>query len=90
MEGEVHIVGHGSSSLEDQATLIPECLAELEDLTDDVTSSSGIKGVDTVRFFKGDKPAAQFEAGVSCGGNDPCVGCALQTSLMRPIVHRGP
>lgn len=61
---EVYIVAHGSSSLEDQATLIPERLEELEGLTDDVTSSSGIKVVDIVRFFKGDKPAAQFEAGV--------------------------
>ena len=51
-EGEVHIVAHGSSSLEDQATSIPECLAELEGLTDDVTSSSGIKVVDTV-FSRG-------------------------------------
>ena len=86
-EGEVHIVGHGSSSLEDQATLIPECLAELEDLTDDVTSSSGIKGVDTVRFFKGDKPAAQFEAGVSCGGNYPCVGCACHRNCFADFSH---
>ncbi len=39
---EVHIVVHGSSSLEDQATLIPERLVELGGLTDDVTSSSGI------------------------------------------------
>ena len=52
-EGEVHIVAHGSSSLEDQATLIPERLAELECLTNDVTSSSGIKVIDTVRFFQG-------------------------------------
>ena len=50
IEGEIHIVAHGSSSLQDQATLIPERLAELEGLTDDVTSSSGIKVVDTVRW----------------------------------------
>ena len=73
---EVHIFGHGSSSLEDQATLIPECLVELGGLTDDVTSSSGIKVVDTHCFFKGDKPTEQFYAGVSCGGIYSCVGCS--------------
>jgi len=34
----------------------------LDGLTDEVTSNPGIKIVDTVRFFKGDKPAAEFEA----------------------------
>ena len=48
---EVHIVGDGSFFLDNQATLIPERLAELEGLTDDVTSNSGIKVGDTVRFF---------------------------------------
>lgn len=40
---EVHIVGDGSFFLDNQATLIR--------LTDDVTSNSGIKVGDTVRFF---------------------------------------
>ena len=86
-EGEVHIVAHGSSTLEDQATLIPERLAELEVMTDVVTSSSGIQIVDTVRFFKGDKPAAQFEAGVSCGGNYPCVGCSCHRNRFPDFSH---
>lgn len=86
-EDEVHIVRHGSSSLEDQATLISERLAELEGLTDDITSSSGIKVVDTVHFFKGDKPAAQFEAGESCGGNYPCVGCACYRNCFSDFSH---
>ena len=42
-EGKVHTVAHGLSTLEDQATLIPERLAELEGMTDAVTSSPGIK-----------------------------------------------
>ena len=86
-EGEVHIVAHGSSSLEEQAILIPERLLELEGLTDAITSSSGIQIVDTMRFFKGDKPAAQFEAGVSCGGNYPCVGCSCRRSRFPDFAH---
>ena len=53
-EGEIHIVALGSSSHPDQATLIPEHLAELEGLTVEITTSSGIQIVDILRFFKGD------------------------------------
>ena len=67
--------------------MIPEWLAELEGLTDDVTSSSGIKVVDTVQFFKGDKPAAQFEARVSCGGKYPCVGCSCHCNCFSDFSH---
>ena len=51
-EGEIHIVALGSSSHPDQATLIPEHLAELEGLTVEITSSSGVQIVDTA-FFQG-------------------------------------
>ena len=42
---------------------------------------------DTLRFFKGDKPAAQFEAGISCGGNYPCVGCVCSSSRFGDFAH---
>ena len=86
-EGEIHIVAHGSSTLSDQATLIPERLAELDGVTDKVTSNSGIMIMNTVRFFKGDKPAAEFEAGVSTGGNYPCVGCACHNGRFADYPH---
>ena len=76
VEGEIHIVAHGPSTFSDQALLIPEWLGELNCVTDEVTSKSGVKNVDELQYFKGDKPAAEFEAGVSTGGNYPCVGCA--------------
>ena len=37
-EIEIHVVAHGSSSLQDQATLIPERLSELDGLSDEVLS----------------------------------------------------
>ena len=86
-EGTIHMLAHASSTLEDEAILIPERLAELDGLTDEITSSSGIKIVDTLRFFKGDKPAAQFEAGVSCGGNYPCVGCTCHRDRFADFAH---
>ena len=73
--------------LADQATLIPERLAELDGLTDDVTSNSGIKIVDTVRFFKGDKPVAELEAGMCTCGSYPCVGCACDHNRFPDSPH---
>ena len=46
-EGEIHMVAPGLSTLADQVTLIPEQLAGLDSRTDEITSSSGIKIVDT-------------------------------------------
>lgn len=40
-----------------------------------------------MRFFKGDKPAAEFEAGVSCGGNYSCVGCTCHRDRFPDFSH---
>lgn len=42
---------------------------------------------DVVRVFKGDKPAAQFEAGQQKGGNDPCFCCSINANLIPSFVH---
>ena len=59
-EGEIHIVAHGISSLSDQASIIPGYLAELDRVCEAVTVKNGIQIMDTLKFFKGDKPADQF------------------------------
>lgn len=52
LKREIHILALGSSSHADQATLIPECLTELEGLTVEITSSSGIQIVETAFFSR--------------------------------------
>ena len=94
-EGEIHFIAHGSASLADQACIIPERLAELEGLNEPLFTSGGVRVFNTLKYFKGDKPAAEFEAGISCGGNFPCVGCvcsllASQILLMLLLVSRVP
>ena len=42
---------------------------------------------DTLKYFKDDKPAAEFEADISCGGNFPCVGCVCSSSCFTDFVH---
>ena len=86
-EGEIHFIAHGSSSLVDQACIIPERLAELEGLNEPVFTSEGVRVFDTLKYFKGDKPAAEFEAGISCGGNFPCVGCVCSSSRSTDFAH---
>ena len=86
-EGEIHFIAHGSSSLADQACIIPERLAELEGLNEPLFTSGGVCVFDTLKYFKGDKPAAEFEAGISCGGNFPCVGCVCSSSHFSDFAH---
>ena len=42
--------------------------------------TAGTPVVDVLRFFHGDKPAQQFEAGHKIGGKYSCVGCGALTS----------
>ena len=75
----------GSSSLSDQACIIPERLAELDGLCEAVTTKNGIRIMDTLKFFKGDIPASN--AGISCGGHFPCVGCVCSASHFLNFAH---
>ena len=48
-EGEIHFIAHGSSSLADQACIIPERLAELEGLDEPLFTSGGVHVFDTLK-----------------------------------------
>ena len=52
-EGEIHFIAHGSSSLADQACIIPKRLAELEGLDEPLFTSGGVRVFDTLKYFKG-------------------------------------
>ena len=66
---ELHILGKSSSSIEDQA-LFSACRNQcLSDLNTPLHLSNGVQVNDVMRFFHGDGPAQQFEAGNSVGGN---------------------
>ena len=67
-QGDVHIFAHCSSTSCDQAGLIPGRVVCLESLSSPIVTSKGIPINDRLMFFKGDKQAAWFEAGISHGG----------------------
>ena len=54
-------------------------IANAEDLQV-LKTTAGTPVVDVLRFFHGDGPAQQFEAGHKIGGKYSCVGCGALTS----------
>jgi hypothetical protein len=52
-----------------------ECL---EDLSVPLDTEDGIEISDTLRFFTGDHPAAQFEQGTKQGGTYKCGACGCK------------
>ena len=84
---ELHILGRSSSSIEDQA-LFSACRNQcLSDLNTPLHLSNGVQVNDVMRFFHGDGPAQQFEAGNSVGGNYCCVGCGARSDRMDDLAY---
>ena len=84
-QGEIYILARCSSTSSDQAGLIPERVACLESLSAPAVTSKGIPINDRLMFFKSDKQAAWFEAGISRGGNYCCVSCTCHKSKFADI-----
>lgn len=73
--------------MEDQASF-HECRREcLTDLQTELRTTSGIPYQDVVRFFHGDGPAQQVEAGAKMGGTYPCVGCTARCSMFDDVAY---
>ena len=83
----IHIIGVGSSSVEDQASVLPDRVECLNDLHKVSTTSLGIPINDELRFFKGDTPAQQFERGTQQGGHYKCGGCGCHAQMMEDMAH---
>ena len=85
---ELHILGRSTSSLQDQATY-NACRKEcLEQLSEELTLTTGQKvNINVVRFFHGDGPAQQFESGNTVGGNYSCAGCNVRCDRMDDIAY---
>ena len=88
----VYILGRCGSSEVDQLAYINTRKACLQSLDTKITTSNGVEITDIVRFFHGDGPQQQFEAGEQKGGNAGCASCTgdarkykdLAVSLSRP------
>ena len=74
-EPEIHLIAMSSSCID---ALIQERLMELANC---VHTSKGIPINDRLKFFYGDKPAAQFERGSQQGGHYPCGTCGSDAMI---------
>ena len=84
---EIHIIAKSGSADADQMAYSEsrvECLLEINGT---ITSQSGRPISDTLRFFHGDHPAQQFEAGNNRGGNYPCVTCSTHRDRFDDLCH---
>lgn len=82
---EVHILGRSSSSTQDQLMFIETRHESLKDLQEKVYKKNGDEVIDVPRFFYGDAPAAQFEAGHKQGGTYCCIGCGAKSGHFSDI-----
>ena len=82
---ELHIIARSSASLDDQALFNQSRLECIKELSDPLFTTTGIPVHDIVRFFHGDGPAQQFEAGNNIGGTYPCVCCTVNADSIRNL-----
>ena len=86
-QAEIHILGRSSSSTEDQLMFVETRRNSLKDIQESLYTSNGVEVVDVIRFFYGDGPAAQFEAGHKQGGRYCCVGCGADSTRFSDIAY---
>ena len=79
---EIYLLSLRSSSVEDRDQV--ECLA---DVSVPLESANGIEITDTIRFFTGDHPAAQFEQGTKQGGTYKCGACGCKEAMLDDQGH---
>ena len=77
----------GSSSVEDQLTLLQERLDCLDDLSTTIPSSNNIAVTDILKFIIGDHPAQQFECRTQHGGKFKCCGCGIHRDMIGDLAH---
>ena len=84
---EIYMLSLGSSSVEDEAALVGDRVECLADLSIPLDTEDGMKITDTLRFFTGDHPAAQFEQGTKQGGTYKCGACGCKESMFDDQAH---
>ena len=81
----LYIVARSSSCDEDQLCYIETRLDCLEELSDPTTTTTGVPVADKMRFFHGDSPSRQYEAGQQKGGNFYCAVCGANAHRVHEL-----
>ena len=86
-EPEISIIAISSSSIQDQAALIGDRADCIQELSAPLKTDNNIPITDKLKFFNGDKPAAQFERGTQIGGHYPCGACGAHIPRFNDFAH---
>lgn len=85
---EIYMFGRSTDSIADKLSFIAERRIDLESLKEPVVDEvTNIQYKDRLRFFRGDHPEQQFEAGQTVGGKFPCVNCTSNAGLFDYPAH---
>ena len=76
-----------SPSTDQQLLYSDKRLADILKIKKPIQIPDGIPIFDTIRAFKGDHPASQFEAGQQKGRNYACHGCCINSHCIKSIPH---
>lgn len=82
----IHFIAHCRSSEDEQIAYTETRLSCIQETADKMKTLTGTDIHDTVRCFKGDSPARQFEDGQQKGGNYFC-NCSCHASRIEDIAH---
>lgn len=86
-EPEAHILARSKSSLQDQS-MFTQCRIDcLRNMSTTLFTRTGVPINDVIRFFHGDGPAQQYEAGQHIGGDCCCVGCTVKSSRADDLAY---
>ena len=83
----IHILARSTSTLEDQAKFCEFRLSCIKEVHLNIATPKQHAIRDIVRFFHGDRPAQQFEAGHNQGGNYPCTMCKAKAECFDDITY---
>lgn len=64
----IYLLARSGAAVKDQILYVPTRLEDLKEMDVSVSLQDGTEYTDTMRFFSGDTPARQLEAGQQCGG----------------------
>ena len=84
---DVYIFGRSTDSIADKLSFIETRAEDIASLDQNIKSVDGVSYADYFRFFSGDHPEQEFEAGQSEGGNYPCVNCDASAHKFDDFVH---
>ena len=83
----IYILGRCSGKEVEQLAYIETRRECVDQLQNNLQTSTGVPVTDVMRFFQGDGPEQQFESGEQRGGNNGCSSCSGDSRRYRDLAY---